>query len=85
MLRIRSKVNGEIRFTVSGRMDAANLVELKNLIDAETGGRPMALDLKELMLVDREAVTFLKRCELNGIEIRNCSAYIRHWITREKA
>jgi len=85
MLRIRSKVNGEIRFTVSGRMDAANLVELKNLIDAETGGRPMALDLKELMLVDRDAVTFLKRCELNGIELRNCSAYIRHWITREKA
>jgi hypothetical protein len=85
MLRIQSTVNGETRFTVSGRMDSANLIELKKLIDAETAGRPLALDLKELILVDRDAVTFLKRCESKGIELRNCSAYIRHWITREKA
>jgi anti-anti-sigma regulatory factor len=85
MLRIQSTVNRETLFTVSGRMDSANLVELKNLIDAETAGRPMALDLKELILVDRDAVTFLKRCESKGIELRNCSAYIRQWITREKA
>ncbi len=85
MLRIQSTVNRETLFTVSGRMDSANLVELKNLIDAETADRPMALDLKELTLVDRDAVTFLKRCESKGIELRNCSAYIRQWITREKA
>ena len=84
MLRIRSTVNGGTLFTVSGRMDSANLTELKNLIDAETAGRPLALDLKELILVDREAVRFLKRCESNSIELRNCSAYIREWITREK-
>ncbi len=85
MLRIQSTVNRETLFTVSGRMDSANLIELKNLIDAETADRPMALDLKELTLVDRDAVTFLKRCESKGIELRNCSAYIREWITREKA
>jgi anti-anti-sigma regulatory factor len=82
MLRIQSTVNGETLFTVSGRMDSANLVELKNLIDAETADRPMALDLKELTLVDRDAVTFLGQCESEGIELRNCSAYIREWITR---
>jgi hypothetical protein len=85
MLRIQSTVNRETLFTVSGRMDSANLIELKNLIDAETADRPMALDLKELTLVDRDAVTFLKRCESKGVELRNCSAYIRQWITREKA
>ena len=85
MLRIRCTVNGETLFTVSGRMDSANLVELKDLIDAETAGRPMALDLKELILVDRDAVRFLKQCHSDGIELRNCSAYIRQWITREKA
>ncbi len=85
MLRIQSTVNRETLFTVSGRMDSTNLIELKNLIDAETADRPMALDLKELILVDRDAVTFLKRCESKGIELRNCSAYIRQWITREKA
>ena len=85
MLKIRCTVNGETLFTVSGRMDSANLVELKDLIDAETAGRPMALDLKELILVDRDAVRFLKQCTSNGVELRNCSAYIRQWITREKA
>ena len=85
MLRIRCTVNGENLFTVSGRMDSGNLPELKNLIDAEAPGRRMVLDLKELLLVDRDAVKFLKRCESNGIELRNCAAYIREWITREKA
>lgn len=84
MLRIRSTVTEETLFTVSGHMDAANLMELKNLIDEETAGRPLALDLKELLLVDRDAVTFLKRCESKGIELRNCSAYIRQWITKER-
>ena len=69
--------------TVSGHMNSANLSELKNLIDIESADRPIALDLKELILVDREAVTFLKGCESKGIELRNCSAYIRQWITRE--
>ena len=82
MLRIRCTVNGENLFTVSGRMDSANLIELKNLIDAEAAGRCIVLDLKELTLVDRDAVRFLKRCASNGIELRNCSAYIREWITR---
>ena len=66
-------------------MNSANLSELKNLIDAEAPGRHTVLDLKELILVDRDAVRFLKQCELNGIELRNSSAYIREWITREKA
>ena len=85
MLRIRCTVNGETLFTVSGRMDSTNLPELKNLIDAEATDLRRALDLKELILVDRDAVRFLKLCESNGIELRNCSAYIREWITRETA
>ena len=84
MLRIRTTVNGETLFTVSGRMDSASLSELKNLIDAEAAGRHMVLDLKELILVDRDAVRFLKLSESNGIELRNCSAYIREWIKRER-
>ena len=83
MLRIRSTANGETVFTVSGRMHSENLAELKNLID-EAAGRRMVLDLKELVLVDRDAVRFLKRCESHGIELRNCPAYIREWITRER-
>ena len=84
MLRIRSTTNGETVFTVSGRLHSENLAELKILIDAEAAGRRMVLDLKELVLVDRDAVRLLKRCESKGIELRNCSAYIREWIARER-
>ena len=84
MLRIRCTVNGETLFTVSGRMNSVNLAELKSLINAEVADRRMVLDLKELVLVDRDAVRFLKQCESNGVELRNTSAYIREWIKREK-
>ena len=85
MLRIRRTNDGEIVLAVSGRMQSENLADLKNLIDAEPERCGIVLDLKELVLVDRATVRFLKRCDSNGIELRNCSAYIRQWITREKA
>ena len=84
MLKITKAANGDVVLTVSGRMRSENLAELKNLIEAEAEGRGIVLDLKELILVDRDAVRFLKRCESTGIELRNCSAYIREWITRER-
>jgi len=83
MIRLRIAANGETLITVSGRMHSENLAELRNLIDADAANRSMALDLKELTLVDRDAVRFLKQCESNGIELRNCSPYIREWMTRE--
>jgi hypothetical protein len=84
MLRISSTANGTTEFTVSGYLNSGNLTELKDLIDAETQGRRVALDLKGLILVDQKAVRYLKRCESKGIELRNCSGYIRQWITRER-
>lgn len=84
MLRIRATANGETIFTISGHLDSGNLDELKNLIDAEAEGRRIVLDLKELTLIDQEAVRFLKRCESKGVELRNCAAYIREWIEREE-
>jgi anti-anti-sigma regulatory factor len=70
-------------FMVSGRIRSGNLTELQKLIKADAAGQRIVLDLKEVVLVDRDAVRFLKRCESNGIELRNCSAYIREWINRE--
>jgi len=40
-------------------------------------------DLKHLTLVDREAVTFLAKCEAR-VQIKNCPPYIREWIRRER-
>jgi len=50
---------------------------------SEAEGRRMILDLRDLILVDHDAVRFLKRCEADGIQLKNCPAYIREWITRE--
>jgi anti-anti-sigma regulatory factor len=84
MLKITKAANEEVVFTVSGRMDAENLAELKTLFGSEASGRRITLDLKELTLVDQDAVRFLMRCETNNIQLKNCPAYIREWITRER-
>lgn len=84
MLRIQRAVNGQVVLTVSGQLDAENLAELQNLIESETATRPIVLDLKDLTLVDREAVGFLERCESGSVRLTHCPAYIREWIARER-
>ena len=85
MLKIRRAANGEVVFTLSGRMEAENLAELKTLFGSEAKGRRIVLDLRDLTLVDRDAVRFLGRCEADSIKLKNCPAYIREWVTRERA
>lgn len=82
MLKIQRKANGDVVFTVSGRLDAENVAELSALLAAEPE-RPVVLDLKDLVLVDRDAVHFLRACEGDGIVLRNCPPYIRAWMARE--
>ena len=84
MLRIQRMANGEVVFAVSGRMDAEHTALLKRLFRNEADGRRIVLDLKDLTLVDREAVRFLKRCESDSIKLRNSPVYIREWIDRER-
>jgi anti-anti-sigma regulatory factor len=85
MLKITRVANGEVVFTVSGRLDAENLDELKVLVNSEASGRRITLDLKELTLVDQDTVSFLVSCEADNIQLKNCPAYIREWITRERS
>lgn len=84
MLKIQRSANGEATFTLSGRMDAENVAELKAVVKSEGKGRPIVLDLKDLTLVDRDAVAFLAGCEADSVKLTNCPAYIREWITRER-
>ena len=82
--RIDRFVSGEdlVVFRISGRITAQELGMLQDLLRQERGAA--AIDLKEVLLVDREAVRLLAFCEFNGLELRNCPAYIREWITRER-
>jgi anti-anti-sigma regulatory factor len=84
MLKITKAANGEVIVKLSGRMGAENIGELETLISAEASGRRIVLDLKDLTLVDQEAVSFLKRCEADSIQLKNCPAYIREWISGER-
>ena len=68
-------------FRVSGRVTAQEIGMLQDLLVRESAA--VAIDLKDVLLVDREAVKFLAFGEFNGLELRNCPAYIREWITRE--
>jgi len=84
MLRIQRSENGEVVFTLSGRMDEEDTAELETLIRSEADGRRIVLDLKHLTLAGQDAISFLERCETNGIALKNCAGYVREWITRQR-
>jgi hypothetical protein len=67
---------------VSGRIHAEKVDTLRDVLGRQNGR--VAIDLEEVALVDREAVAFLALSEIDGIELRNCPAYIREWVDREK-
>ena len=85
MLRITRTANGEVVFRLSGRIETENIAELKALLSAETSGRHVLLDLNDLTLVDQDVVSFLRNSEADGIELKNCPAYVREWMKQEKS
>ena len=85
MLKIHRTTNGEVVLKISGRMDAENVADVKTSFGSDVNGRRILLDLRDLTLVDRDAVRFLADCETDGVQIINCPAYIREWIARERA
>jgi len=84
MLKIQRSANGDVVFTVSGRLVADNVSELSRLLADESTGRPLVLDLKDVVLVDRDAIRFLRACDSDGVALRNCPPYIREWIAGDE-
>jgi anti-anti-sigma regulatory factor len=75
------------RFTVfilSGRIEEQAIAELKRLFELQTDYRNVVLDLKDVSVVDRDAISLLARCEADGIQLENLTPYIREWMEREK-
>jgi len=68
---------------LSGWLQEEHLLLLGKEIQA-CGGTPQ-LDLTDVTLVDRLSVQFLIRREAEGVQLINCSLYIREWITRERS
>ena len=84
MLKITRATNGEPVFTLSGRMDEDDVAELETLIRSEASGRRIVLDLKDVTLVGRDGISFLERCEADGVTLQNCARYVRELITRQR-
>jgi hypothetical protein len=80
MLRTRRTGNGRVLFTLSGRIETAQDIEqLQQMLAVEKSGQ-VTLDLKDVTLVNQDAVRFLRRCEANGIKLENCPLHVRRWI-----
>jgi hypothetical protein len=83
MLKIQRKTNGKVVFTLSGRIEAEDIDELSRLLELEGEGSHIALDLKDVTLLDREAIKFLTDCEANSIKLEDCPHYVRERIEQE--
>lgn len=83
MLRIhKTERDGLVVLELSGRLKAEHGPEIKGLMENES--RHIALDLREVRLVDSSAVKFLAIWESNGVELLHCPGYIREWVSSLK-
>lgn len=83
-LRIDKVSDGRLAILrLSGRLESQQLGELKAYMKGIT--ESVTIDLSQVKLVDRDAVCFLAACEAAGVELSQCSPYIREWINRERA
>ena len=80
--RVVSAENLVVLF-ISGRITGEHVEMLREVLEKEADA--LAIDLKNVSLVDGEAVKLPARCKTNGTELRNCPPYICEWITRERA
>ncbi len=76
--------DGFVVLRVSGRIDGTHVETLQELTDKDKTTKGLAIDLTEVTLVSREAVEVLTLAEASGIELKNCPAYLREWVTRHR-
>ncbi len=79
MLRIERSGNGQVLFTLSGRIEEGEIQELQQVLALEKSGQ-LIFNLRDVTLVNQDAVKFLAQCEAHGIKLENCPLHIRTWI-----
>ena len=83
VLRIQQSQEGDtVVLTLSGRIDTEHIGELQRLVESHRGTH-LVLDLTDVSLVDREAITMLAAFEDAGAVLRHGPAYIGQWIRNE--
>ncbi len=74
--------NHGTRICLSGDLRSAHLANL--CAEIEQFGQPATLDLDEVNVVDLDGIRFLNECQARGLQVVNCSPYIREWMLQEK-
>ena len=83
MLRIETEMDGpQIVLRLIGRVRSDCIEELRQRVQEQAS--LIVLDLAEVDLVDLDSVRFLRDCQDQKIELRNCAPYILEWIRRER-
>jgi len=77
----QSNSAGVVIFTLSGRIENEKITQLRQVLASQNGTK-IAIDLKDVTLVDQDSVKFLAECEAHGVDLCNCPAYLREWILR---
>lgn len=67
---------------MSGALRCAHLIDL--CAEIERFGLPTTLDLEEVNIVDIDGIRLLNELQAQGIQVVNCSPYIRAWMLQEK-
>ena len=65
---------------ISGHLQEVHIEMIEELLAKDTD--PVALDLGEVTLADREAVRFLATLDARGVGLRNCPGFIREWMRK---
>ena len=68
-------------FILSGRIEKQSIAELRKVCETRlfqyhTDYRDIVLDLKDVGVIDRDIISFLARCEADGMKLENCTPYI---------
>ena len=83
MLRIETEVDGpRIILRLIGRVCSDCIEELRQRVQNQAS--LIVLDLAGVDLVDLQSVRFLRDCQDQKIQLRNCAPYILEWIRRER-
>jgi anti-anti-sigma regulatory factor len=82
-LRITTGSDGQgTTLRLSGRIRSTDIENIREAMKDKA--ERIVLDLEEVTLVDLDVVRFLGLSEAEGVELVNCSPYIRDWIFRER-
>jgi predicted metal-binding protein len=83
--RIDTVARGKLTvFVLGGRSEKKAIAALRRLLELQANYRGIVLDLKDVRVIDRDALHFFAGCEADGVKLENCTPYIREWMEREK-